>query len=546
MKHHLISVAALVVLIPALARPSLAQPQASPPQPAPGAAAPAPSAPGAGASEAAAPGAGAPEAAAPGTGAPARQVSIGELLAVAVRQEPSLARATIDVRIAEAAVLEATGIDDWLLAVTGTWSSSREQQLDPTTGQYFDYSSNVLGLGADLTRSLSTGGIVGLNAGTSYTRASITDEASSVTHRDTVTAFIRQPLWQGRGSAVARAGVEQARLSRDAAELEREGVALDAVQQIVVAHWNLALAWRSLEIRRGSLALAQEQLRSTQLRIKAGAVAPTEALAVQQTIARREEEILNAELAVTEQSLTLRRLTGMEVGPGDVDLMVNASLAVAPQQFDTNALLSHALAHNPTLAALQVRESSQEVAVRLAEDALDPELDLEASISPTGIDDTASGALSNLVTLDALTFRAGLTYRQALGKRAVRGRHVREQELLYRQRVSVAEARAVLARDLVRAIKQAEIAQKRAEIGQQVIDLAAQNIEAEKARFTLGRATNFDVLQRQEELQQAQLTQALAIGDYLRAVATIDALTGDLLARYGITLDPAAEIQPQP
>jgi len=76
-------------------------------------------------------------------------------------------------------------------------------------------------------------------------------------------------------------------------------------------------------------------------------------------------------------------------------------------------------------------------------------------------------------------------------------------------------------------------------LSERVIQLAEKNVEAETRRFGLGRATNFDVLQRQDELQQAQLRRARAQVDYLNATAALDALTGVILKRYGITLNPA-------
>ena len=46
-----------------------------------------------------------------------------------------------------------------------------------------------------------------------------------------------------------------------------------------------------------------------------------------------------------------------------------------------------------------------------------------------------------------------------------------------------------------------------------------------------------DIMQRQDELKQAQLGYALAVKDYLTAEAYIDSLTGDLLTKYGVSLD---------
>ena len=58
----------------------------------------------------------------------------------------------------------------------------------------------------------------------------------------------------------------------------------------------------------------------------------------------------------------------------------------------------------------------------------------------------------------------------------------------------------------------------------------------EHARFDVGRTTNFEVLRRQDELAQAQLRQARAKADYRIAVASLQSLTGALLARHGVEL----------
>jgi outer membrane protein len=60
------------------------------------------------------------------------------------------------------------------------------------------------------------------------------------------------------------------------------------------------------------------------------------------------------------------------------------------------------------------------------------------------------------------------------------------------------------------------------------------NLDAERARFDVGRSTNYDVLRRQDELSQAQLRRIRAAADYMKAVAVLQTLTGDLLPAYGI------------
>src|SRR5262245_33210907 len=69
-----------------------------------------------------------PSTAAEAAAAPAREISLAQTLEVAVRQSPTLADATIDVNVAEASVLSASGLEDWVLAAAGVFSISRDEQ----------------------------------------------------------------------------------------------------------------------------------------------------------------------------------------------------------------------------------------------------------------------------------------------------------------------------------------------------------------------------------------------------------------------------------
>src|SRR6185369_11659481 len=98
------------------------------------------------------------------------------------------------------------------------------------------------------------------------------------------------------------------------------------------------------------------------------------------------------------------------------------------------------------------------------------------------------------------------------------------------------DARARLAVRATRAVQRAKAAVASIALGDLAIGLAEQNVTAEQKRFELGKSTNFDVLRRQEELEQARLRHAAAIADYLTARADLDGLTGAILGRFGIVM----------
>jgi outer membrane protein TolC len=79
-----------------------------------------------------------------------------------------------------------------------------------------------------------------------------------------------------------------------------------------------------------------------------------------------------------------------------------------------------------------------------------------------------------------------------------------------------------------------DAARRRIEAIARTTEAASLDLAAERARFEVGRATNFDVLRRQVELADARSRSLRARIDYLRAMAVLDALTGDILVRPGV------------
>jgi outer membrane protein TolC len=72
------------------------------------------------------------------------------------------------------------------------------------------------------------------------------------------------------------------------------------------------------------------------------------------------------------------------------------------------------------------------------------------------------------------------------------------------------------------------------EVAEVSLDLAIENLEAEQARFDVGRATNFDVLERLDAIDTAAAAALNAQIAYLKALAQLQALNGEILPAYGL------------
>lgn len=458
---------------------------------------------------------------------PSTSTSLADLLASAVRTAPELALARLDAEIAEGRIDEAAAIDDWQLAAAAEASRATLS------------STNQLDLSASLSRVLGTGGTLSLSAGSTVADSETTIgtvTVSGTTWTDSLTASLSQPLLRGRGSALTYAGLRRAELVRDSAQLSRQVSAIAIVQAIVTAYWDLVLSEQEVAIAQASLELAEERLRLTRAGIRGGKVADAEALAVEQAIATRTEEVLGAELAIVDRSIALRRQAGLPIGAGALALRVDAAVGPGDRRWELAALVDAAYAASPELARLAVDEKTVELDVEVTQNGLLPQLDLALSLSSIGFDDSAGGALGNLATVEDYRIAASLSLQHSLGARAAAGRVRAARGQLERVKVTASDIKQQLAQSITRAVGQLELARRRAQLAEKAIDLSQRNIEVELTRFGLGKSTNFDVLQRQDELKQARLRHARALIDWRKSETAVMALTGELLPFYGIEL----------
>jgi len=321
--------------------------------------------------------------------------------------------------------------------------------------------------------------------------------------------------------------------------LGRRLAAIQAVQAVISAYWDLVLAERTVAITQQSLDLARERLRVTQIGADGGKVPRSEIPAVLQVIATREEDVLNGELGVLNSSIALRRAAGMPVGAGELGLRVATDLDTKDQPLELGPLVERAYAASPELAQLAKQDASATIDISVVENGLLPQLDASLSVGPTGTGSTFGNAWSDFgeFKLNSVQIVGSLTFQESLGNHAARGRVREQRETKRKLVVNAFDLRAQIAQTMTRAVAQLELARRRVTLSQRAIDLANENIKIETDRFNLGKSTNFDVLNRLEELRQAELRKTQALIDWHKAEIVVQSLTGDVLPMYGIAVD---------
>lgn len=494
-------------------------------------------------------------------------LQISDALTTALETNLDLRGRVIDVAVAEANILSSLGAFD----VTITSGVSVERSETPQRGSAFTFSTSSSTLSGyfGVGRKLETGGRIDFRINASR---NLTDQLRSffdasqgsdrlASYRIQPTLTLSHPLLRGLGIRVNRANIDRARLATSQSEAIELAAAQDLVRDLVSAYWDVLFAKRDLQNKKRAVELQEQQLKRTQAQVAAGRLSPVDAKAVQQALAVRESEVLVAENALLDTSLTLRTLMGQGFADRDVlGIMPETDpVLVQPEPVVFKAEIDKALKTNPQIRQLELALASKRIDELEAANQRLPQLDFTGTFSPTGrsVDsspDSTTGApgsegswgeafrnfFNDDVAADGIfaeyTVSGALDFTWAVQNRTAKGNHSRVEAELRRAELNLAQIRQTVSTSVIRASNGLRTAGKRMEVAEISVELAEENLAAEQARFSVGRATNYDVNFRIDELAKAQSEALSAQIDYLKALVQLQALTGEILPAYGLDL----------
>jgi outer membrane protein TolC len=469
-------------------------------------------------------------------------LGVREAVVMAASNNPTLASAVVDVAIADANVTAAAGADDWLWDASASWNRTRLPYIPGTPVEQTKGDDVVVSTA--LTRPLPTGGAVGVRgsaeifAGEYVSDSGSGPQTSAATYQaPSLQIFASHPLLRGAGVNVARAQRHRVAIVRDAAGFERDAAAAAIVRDVVLAYWETRIASDELAILNELSESARQQLAAVQAAISAEKAPLSAAAEVKVAVALRQDAAISAEQALSAQSAELARLMGVEVdAPPARWETTDRPEVVSGAQGSFEAAMVSALDHNPRIAAVRALARASAIDVDVGENGLLPELDLSVSGQTLGNAGDTGTALGQLPGFRAYVVQVGLVFREPLGRHAADGNLRAARARLHKARLDEAAISGQIRSAVVREVGAVEAAARRIDALTDATDTAALDLAAERARFEVGRATNFDVLRRQVDLAQTRLRLLRARTDYVEAIAGLEALTGDILPHYGVTV----------
>jgi len=370
---------------------------------------------------------------------------------------------------------------------------------------------------------------------------------------------VSQPLLRNRGFFPNRAPIVIAQRSLKQTRATFEAQVQDSIQRAIDQYWGVVQARENLLVLRKSLEQAEATYAQNKRALELGALPPLDIYRSESQVATRRVSVIQAEYQLKQLEDDFRRTIGADLDAYiralDLELVQPAEPSGELLTMDSEEALKRALAKRPELESLRLTLLNDDVNVRLAHNALQPELSLSASYTSSGVggnrlldhdnDPTTprvlvvgglSNALQQLSGFDFPGYGFTLTLRLPIRNRSAEADMgtalVSKRRDLYLLR-SREQAITLEVRNAIHQLEQAKLSMAAARIAR---DLAIKNLEAEQRKYELGIQTIFFVLDAQTQLASAEQGLLQAQISYQRAVTAVDRATASLLDRYRIHL----------
>jgi len=475
----------------------------------------------------------------PGDQADLWRLELDDALQLAVRQNLGIVLVRESLVIARRNVDLARGELEPVLTASYRHSDVDSPPVSSTDGGDFTSVDDALSLG--LQEKFATGLQVALGADAIRTRSSSGSavERGAPLVRSSASLSLRQPLLRGFSTdlAIPRLTILRARL---ASARGRDSLAIamaDVVERTETAYWDAVAALYRHDLAVGSAKRAADQLELTRKQIAAGLLPPSDLISAESTLAQRELQQVQAELAVTQSWDALRGVLNLPRAQWSRPI-----LPVEPPRFEAGTLtaeqaLSVALANRPEPDQLDLDVQDASLAVRKADNDRLPQIDLGLTGALVGQGSNYRGAFGQLGRAEAPGWQVMVDFSWTRLQRA----GVAAAEIQRSQRTIAIARREQLIQTIwaeVRsALRNQESAARQVSAAARFRELAERSLELEQRKFLNGTSSNFFVAQRQEELAVAQLAELDALLDHTKAATTLSHATGVLLTERGITID---------
>ena len=445
-------------------------------------------------------------------------------------------------------------VEQYEPGISATYISDARAAFDPNILATGSYERNYSGTGSSsddgsvlrsyqgnmsISEFFPTGTEVFLSGSLSRTRYSSSDRQYS----GSWSMGINQSLLKGAGTEVNLVSLRQAENNAAITQHELRGYIIDLVAQVEDAYWELVLANETLKIRQFAVQLSSEQLDLNRDLISVGKLSEDNEISAQADLASSNANLVDAEADIKARTIELIRLLNPDkefqwatnfnmLNTADVE-EVNLKPAVSAKLADL---------YRPELAQAKLSLANHDLEVIKTKNGLLPNLTAFASFGRISSGDSSSGLTNRWDDNDHNNYEVGLSLEIDPINRSQKSTHQRALFQQQQAEVSILNLEQLIEAEVRSAVIEVQRQWEKIMATKELVKSREEELKVEQAQFVVGRSTNLDVLQVQENLIQAQLDEVTSRIHYIQSLTSLYQVEGTLLDRRGVGIDKEWEM----
>ena len=379
----------------------------------------------------------------------------------------------------------------------------------------------------------------GANAGLNFTNnrqaTNSTQTVLNPSYGANLAATFSLPLLAGFKIDATRNTLKTTAIQRQIADVQLLTTVENTKANVRTAYWNLRQSIEQIEIQQRALDLANRLFQDNRIKVEIGTLAPIDSVQSEAQVATAEQQLLNAEITWRTAELALKRL--LVNGPED-SLYKNTinpteRATVVPQSVDIPGAVQSAISQRTDLVQSRKNLEISQLGLDLSKNQTKPSLAFNTSYTlagqggqrllngvrqPGGYQD----ALSQIGGVDNPTWNMNFQFTMPLGMQAAKANYARALIQFDQSQATLKAQELTVSSDVTNAGLAVENTYKQFVAAQKAREASEKNADAEQTRFDVGMSTNYNVVQAQNNLTAARLSELQAVIRYLNAVSEFD------------------------
>jgi outer membrane protein TolC len=351
-----------------------------------------------------------------------------------------------------------------------------------------------------------------------------------------------QPLLAGLKMDNQRNALQTNVIQDQITDLQTQTQIENITNAVRLGYWNLRASIEAIGITQRSLAQAQELLAQNRIRVELGSMSELQVVQAEAQVVGAEQSLLNAEIGWRNQELNFKRLLVF----GAEDELLNQTInpielpVIVEQAVDIDEAIAIALEERMDIRQQRQQRDISELNLVVTESNRLPSLNLSAGYTVSGVGgdlyqrDGLGGepilvapggwfdGMESIWGRDTPTWNLSLNFSYPLGMRSAKANLERARLQLKQTDLALKDQELTIVTQVTDAGLTVRDTYLQFQAAQRSREVSERSAEIEQTRFNVGASTNYEVVQAQDDLTSALLSELRSIINHVNAIAQFE------------------------